>query len=125
VAPSSDRRKSVCDHRAQPDGCRKACTAVLLFLSIVKLICEIALLALFGQGLLFILAGPKRDSNVFYQLLKLLTNPFTRPTRLITPRQVSDQHVPFVTFFFLLLVWGVVTFEKISLCISLNMVGCR
>ena len=96
-----------------------------MFLSIVKLICEIALLALLGQALLYVLAGPKRDSNVFYQLLKVLTNPFTKPTRLITPRQVADRHVPFVTFFFLMLVWGVVTFEKISHCISVNMVGCK
>ncbi len=98
---------------------------MLLFLSIVKLICEIALLALFGQGLLYVLAGDKRDTNFFYRALKAVTSPFTKPTRRITPRQVADQHVPFVTFFFLVLVWGVVTFEKINHCISVNMVGCK
>jgi hypothetical protein len=98
---------------------------VLLFLSIVKLICEIALLSLLGQALLYVLAGAQRDRNVFYQLLEVLTNPFTRPTRLITPKQVADRHVPFVTFFFLVIIWAVVTFEKISLCVSVNMVGCK
>ncbi len=98
---------------------------MLLFLSAVKLVCEIALMALVGQGVLFLLAGPKRDSNIFYQLLKTLTGPFTKGARLITPRQVADVHVPFVAFFLLLIVWAIVTFEKVRYCIGVNMVGCR
>jgi hypothetical protein len=39
---------------------------VLLLLSSIKLVCEIALFALLGQGLLFILAGDKRETNFFY-----------------------------------------------------------
>ena len=97
---------------------------VLLFLSSVKLVCEIALMALLGQGLLFILAGDKREKNFFYQLLKVLTRPFTAAARWITPRQVADAHVGFVALFFLVLVWVVVTLEKIRLCVGANMVGC-
>ena len=97
---------------------------VLLLLSSIKLICEIALFALLGQGLLFILAGDKRETNFFYQLLKVLTRPFTAAARWITPRQVADAHVGFVAFFFLVLVWAVVTFERIRHCVGLNMVGC-
>jgi hypothetical protein len=33
--------------------------------------------------------------------------------------------VPFVAFFLLVLAWAVVTFEKIRLCVSVEMVGCR
>lgn len=98
---------------------------MLLFLSSVKLVCEIALLALLGQGLLFILAGAKRDSNFFYQLLKVLTRPFTAAARAIAPRQVLDSHVGFVAFFLLLVIWAVVTFEKIRYCVGSDMVGCR
>ncbi|MBL8326776.1 MAG: hypothetical protein JNJ89_17625 [Rubrivivax sp.] len=98
---------------------------MLFFLSAVKLVCEIALLALLGQGLLAVLAGDKRDTNFFYQLLKALTNPFTWLARKITPRQVADRHVGFVAFFLLGIVWAIVTFEKISHCISVQMVGCR
>jgi len=98
---------------------------VLLFLSSVKLVCEIALMALLGQGLLFILAGDKREKNFFYQLLKVLTKPFTVAARWITPRQVADAHVGFVAFFFMVLVWVVVTIEKIQLCVGTNTVGCR
>ncbi len=91
----------------------------------MKLVCEIALLSLAGQGLLFVLAGARREDNFFYQLLKILTRPFTAVARRITPRQVADAHVGYVAFFLLLLIWAVVTFEKISYCVSINMEGCR
>jgi hypothetical protein len=98
---------------------------LLLFLSAVKLVVEIALMALLGQGLLFILAGPKRATNVFYQLLCVLSKPFTVLVRKVTPAKVADQHVPVVAFFLLLIVWAVVTFEKVRYCVSVNMVGCE
>jgi YGGT family len=98
---------------------------VLLFLSAVKLVCEIALMALLGRGLLYILAGARRDSNFFYQLLTILTRPFTAAARRITPAQVADQHVPLVAFFLLSIVWAIATFEKIRHCLAVNMVGCQ
>jgi hypothetical protein len=98
---------------------------LLLFLSAVKLVCEIALLSLLGRGLLYILAGQRRDTNFFYQLLTVLTRPFTTAARWIAPRQVADQHVPLVAFFLLSIIWAVVTFERIRYCISVNMVGCQ
>ena len=98
---------------------------MLLFLSSLKLLLEIALLSLVGQGMLFLLAGERRDRNFFYQLLQILTRPFTAVARRLTPRLVADRHVPFVAFFVLLLSWAVVTFEKIRLCVSVGMVGCR
>jgi len=98
---------------------------VLLFLSAVKLVCEIALMALLGQGLLAALAGEKRDTNFFYQLLKVLTRPFTAFARLIAPKQVGDHQVGFVAFFLLAVVWVIVTFEKVSYCMSNKMVGCQ
>lgn len=98
---------------------------MLLFLSAVKLVCEIALMALLGQGLLAVLAGDKRHSNFFYQLLTVLTRPFVAAARFIAPKQVADRHVGFVAFFLLLLVWAVVTFEKISYCMGQKMVGCQ
>jgi uncharacterized protein YggT (Ycf19 family) len=98
---------------------------VLLFLSAVKLVAEIALMALLGQGLLFVLAGAKREANFFYQLLLVLTKPFTAVVRKLTPVLVADQHVPVVAFFLLLIVWFVVTLEKVRYCVSVNMVGCQ
>ena len=85
----------------------------------------IALLALLGQGVLYVLAGAKRERNLFYQLLQILSRPFTAVVRKVTPRQVADQHVPIVTFLLLLIVYAIVTFEKISLCVEAGMEGCR
>ena len=82
-------------------------------------------MALLGQGLLYVLAGAKRDTNFFYQLLRVLTRPFTGFARMITPRKVADHHVAFVAFFLLVLVWIVVTIEKVRYCVSVEMVGCR
>jgi hypothetical protein len=98
---------------------------MLTFLNIAQLVLYIALLALVGQGALYVLAGAKRDRNVFYQLLQIVSKPFTLLVRKITPRQVADQHVPVVTFFLLLIVYAIVTFEKIALCVEAGMEGCR
>ena len=98
---------------------------MLTFLNIVQLVLYIALLALLGQGLLFVLAGAKRDQNLFYQLLQLLSKPFTLVVRKLTPHRVADRHVPVVTFMLLLVVYAVVTFEKISLCVGAGVETCQ
>ena len=98
---------------------------MLLFLSAAKLVCEIALMTLLGQGLLAVLAGEKRNTNFFYQLLTILTRPFIAAARFIAPRQVGDHQVGFVAFFLLAVIWVIVTFEKINFCINNKMVGCQ
>ncbi|MBK6866214.1 MAG: hypothetical protein IPG91_23220 [Ideonella sp.] len=98
---------------------------MLTFLNLVQLILYIPLLALIGQGLLYVLAGPKRDSNVFYRLLQLLSKPFTVVVRMITPRQVADHQVPIVTFFLVVIAYAVVTFERIDLCMRVGLEQCR
>jgi cytochrome b561 len=98
---------------------------VLTFLSLVQLILYIPLLALLGQGLLYVLAGPKRDSNFFYRLLQLLSKPFTLVVRRLTPAKVADQHVPLVTFFLVLILYFVVTLERIDLCLKVGVEHCQ
>ena len=98
---------------------------MLTFLNIAQLVLYIALLSLLGQGLLFVFAGASRDTNFFYKLLQLMSKPFTWPVRKVTPHQVADRHVPLVTFFVLVLLYFIVTFEKIDHCMNSNMVGCR
>jgi len=99
--------------------------AVLIALNLLQMLLYIPLLALAGQGALFVLAGPKRDSNFFYRLLQLLSKPFTFVVRKITPAKVNDVHVPFVTFFLLVIAYAVVTFEKIDLCLRLGLEQCQ
>ncbi|NRF67319.1 hypothetical protein HLB44_10015 [Aquincola sp. S2] len=98
---------------------------MLTFLTFVQLTLYIPLLALLGQGLLFVLAGARRDSNFFYQLLKLLSKPFTLVVRRLTPSRVGDHQVPIVTFFLLVIVYAIVTFERISLCLRIGVEMCR
>lgn len=90
----------------------------------VKLVAEIALMALIGQGILAVLAGKRREGNVFYQLLSVLTRPFVRATRFITPRVIVDQHVPFITFFLLAMIWLGATFAKIVICGQIGVEHC-
>jgi hypothetical protein len=98
---------------------------MLNFLNIAQLVLYIALLALAGQAVLFVLAAANRERNIFYQLLQIVSKPFTLLVRKLTPRQVDDRHVPLVTFFLLLVSYAVVTLEKISLCVQSGMEGCK
>ncbi len=98
---------------------------MLLLASSVKLVAEIALLALAGQWVLGLLAGSKRDQNLFYRLLQVLTNPFVKTMRLITPRFVLDRHIPLAAFVLLASVWLVATIAKINLCLQIGVQACR
>jgi hypothetical protein len=98
---------------------------MLSFLNIAQLVLYIALLALAGQAVLFVLAGPKREQNIFYQLLQIVSKPFTLLVRKITPQQVADRHVPVATFFLLFIIYAVVTFEKIALCVQSGVEACK
>lgn len=98
---------------------------MLLFVSSVKLIAEIALMALAGQFLLGVLAGHKRESNFFYKLLQVLTGPFVKGVRLITPRVVIDRHIPLAAFVLLSMVWVISTIVKVNLCLQIGVEQCR
>ncbi len=98
---------------------------MLLLTSSLKLIAEIALLAMVGQWLLGLLAGRKREGNFFYQLLQVLTRPFVRLTRAISPRVVLDRHIPLAAFLLLLSLWLVVTVVKINICLEMGVAQCR
>jgi len=98
---------------------------MLTLLTLLQLTLYIPLLALLGQGILYVLAGPRRQSNFFYQLLQLLAKPFTFVVRKITPRQVGDHQVPIVTFFLVVILYLVVTFERINACLQAGIEVCR
>jgi len=98
---------------------------MLLLITSIKLVAEIALMALAGQFLLGLLAGAKREKNFFYRLLQVLTNPFVKGMRLITPRAVIDRHIPLAAFVFLAMVWVVATLMKVSVCIEIGVEQCR
>lgn len=98
---------------------------MLLLVSSIKLVAEIALMSLVGRFLVGLLAGARRDSNIFYQMLDVLVRPFVKLTRLISPRVILDRHVPLATFLLLAMVWLVATGFKIKLCVEAGLQVCR
>jgi hypothetical protein len=98
---------------------------VLLFISAVKLIAEIALMALVGQWVLGLMAGAKRESNVFYRALQVVASPFVRLARLLSPPIVLDRHVPIVAFLLLAFTWLFATLTRIDLCVQIGVEACR
>ncbi len=98
---------------------------LLLFVSAVKLVVEIALMALAGQFVLGLLAGAKRDSNFFYRVLQVVTGPVLKGMRLLTPRVVLDRHMPIAAFVLLASIWLVATMVKIDICLRVGIEQCR
>lgn len=98
---------------------------MLLAASAVKLIAEIALLALAGRFVLGLLAGARRGGNFFYRILETMTQPFIRGTRLIAPRAVLDRHLPLAAFVLMLSVWLIATLVKVEACLKIGIEQCR
>ncbi len=88
----------------------------LLLVVVGKSLVELAGMFLLGQGVLYILAGAKRDKNGIYQLFRLLTSPVIRAARAITPRVVLDKHIPFVAVVLLAWIWVALVLAKAQLC---------
>lgn len=80
---------------------------------ILKALNEVALLALLGQGVMYLFAGAKRDTNLIYLLFKTVASPVMKFTRAITPRIVLDQHIGFVALFILLVAEVLLILAKI------------
>lgn len=70
-----------------------------------KALVEVAGFAYLGQGMVALFAGARRETNVVYQIFRIVTGPVTRVTRFVTPKFVPDRHVPFVAFGLLLWAW--------------------
>lgn len=98
---------------------------MLLLVEIVKLLAEIAWLALLGQWVLGLLAGRQRETNLVYKLFDVLTRPLVTGVRYITPRFVLDRHLPLVAFLLLTFLWIVVTITKIDMCVRMGIHLCK
>lgn len=98
---------------------------MLAVVTTVKLLAEIALLALFGQWVVGLLAGPARASNPVYRLLQLLGRPWVRAARWLSPQVVLDRHLPLVAFLILLFIWGGAAFAKVSICLQIGVALCQ
>lgn len=92
----------------------------LQIIIVLKALLEVAGVAFLGQGVLWIIAGAKRDQNIVYNLFKTLTSPVTKLTRLITPRIIIDAHIGLVAFFLLFVLWFATLVFKARICVQLG-----
>lgn len=91
---------------------------------IVKLVLEIALLALLGQGVVWVLiraVGADPSRNVFYRALEVVVSPFVRLARLITPRAVPDRHLPWAVLGLLVVAYVATLLAIVQTCVGLGL----
>lgn len=91
---------------------------MLLIVSIFKAFSEILALSLLGQGVLWLIAGKSRDTNVVYRMFAIITRPLMRLARLITPKLVLDRHVWMIAVLIVIIVWVFAGHEKLKLCMT-------
>jgi hypothetical protein len=73
--------------------------STLFTLRLIQLVLAVPLLALVGQGVVWVLSrafGQPPAQNFFYRLLQIIASPFVRLARLVTPRFIPDARVPLV-----------------------------
>jgi len=98
---------------------------VLTLILSIKLLTEIAMLALLGRALLGGLIGAQRECNAAYRLLHTLSQPLLRAARWLTPRWVLERHLPWAAGGLLLTLWLLVTLLKIRYCLVIGIVLCH
>jgi len=91
---------------------------MLTVIVILKTLAEIVGLALLGQGVLYLLAGANREQNFFYRILKTVTLPLWRFTRLITPRVIIDKHIGPVLFLLVAIAWYFLLVAQVAQCLT-------
>lgn len=96
----------------------------LLLVVIAKALAELAGMFLLGRGVLYVLAGAKRDANIFYQVMKVVTDPVIRAARWLSPRAIVDRHIPFVAFVLVLWIWLALVFWALPELCGSGRVDC-
>jgi hypothetical protein len=99
--------------------------SMLLSVVIAKSLIELSLMFIVGRFLLGLLAGPNRDSNVFWQLLDVASKPALWLTRRISPKLILDQHIPLAASSWLLIAWVFLVQAKIDNCLSMGPGACQ
>ena len=98
---------------------------MLLLISSIKMVAEIALMCILGQWVLGLLAGARREQNAVYRLFDILNSPAVKAARLMTPRLVLDRHMRLTAALMLSFIWLAALIFKIDLCLALGMQACR
>ena len=87
-------------------------TRMLWLATSMKLVCEVALMALLGRAVLGLMLGPAREANPFHRLLGWVVQPFER--------LAGRWHVAV-----LLALWLLATIAKLRWCLAAGVQACR
>ncbi len=98
---------------------------MLLAVVIAKSLIELSLMFLVARFILGLLAGAKRSTNVFWQLLDIAAKPALWITRRVSPKLILDQHIPLATASWLLIAWVLVVKFKVELCLEAGVAACQ
>jgi hypothetical protein len=98
---------------------------VLLVAVVAKSLIELSLMFIVGRFLLGLMAGAKKQTNIFWQMLDIASKPALWLTRKVSPKVVLDQHIPLAAASWLLVAWVFVTKAKIDLCLNAAVATCQ
>ena len=98
---------------------------MLLAVVILKSLIELSLMFIVGRFILGLLAGSKRQTNVFWQLLDVASKPALWLTRRVSPKLILDQHIPLAAASWLIIAWVLVAMAKIDLCLQGGASACQ
>ena len=98
---------------------------MLLAMVILKSLVELSLMFIVGRFILGLLAGAKRQTNVFWQLLDVASKPALGVTRRVSPRLILDQHIPLAAASWLIIAWVLVAMAKIDICLQTGASVCQ
>jgi hypothetical protein len=98
---------------------------MLLTVVILKSLIELSLMFIVARFILGLLAGAKRSSNIFWQLLDVAAKPALWITRRVSPKLILDQHIPLAASSWLLIAWVLLVKVKIDLCMQLGALACQ
>jgi hypothetical protein len=91
---------------------------MLLVVVILKSLIELSLMFILGRFLLGLMAGAKRQTNIFWQMLDIAAKPALWLTRAVSPKLILDQHIPLAAASWLLVAWVLMVKTKVDLCIE-------
>ena len=98
---------------------------MLLAIVILKSLIELSLMFVVGRFILGLLAGAKRQTNVFWQLLDVASKPSLWLTRRLSPKLILDQHIPLAAVSWLVIAWVLVVMAKIDICLQVGAAACQ
>jgi hypothetical protein len=103
--------------------------SVLFWVTLTKLLAEIALLSLLGRWLLrawLVRVAPDRGRhNPVLWVFDTVCQPWLRLVGRLSPRPMLARHQALVAFLFFMLAWVGATVAKIALCLDIGVSACR